>query len=155
MEASAAAAVGMVAALLEAEDYDDGHDGITEESVAKLMGWLELEIKLARAAAALPPPPPPPPAMALMAGYVTVSGNEESCGSSLSGPASTVMASVDGRTGAPAPPAVPWPWPEAAAAEYKDDSYGGGDDEDEDEDDEWVSQLLTDGPEWDGPCDGQ
>ncbi|KAL6619595.1 hypothetical protein ACP70R_031872 [Stipagrostis hirtigluma subsp. patula] len=140
--AEVAAVVGKVAERLEAEDYDDDHEGITEESVAKVMSWLELEIKLARTAAAgaaFAALPPQPAAMA--AGYVTVSGNEESCGSSLSGPASTVMASVDGRAGAraAASPAVPWPWPEAPAAE-----------EEEDDDDEWVSQLLTDGPEGEG-----
>ncbi|CAD6342940.1 unnamed protein product [Miscanthus lutarioriparius] len=85
MEASElAAVVGMVAECLDAEDYDE-HEGITEESVAELMSWFELEIKLAAGANALPLPPP------------TVSEKKESCGPSLSGPASTVMASVDGR----------------------------------------------------------
>ena len=138
MEASElAAAVGMVAECLDAEDYDE-HEGITEESVAELMSWFELEIKLAAGANALPLPPP------------TVSERKESCGPSLSGPASTVMASVDGRAGAPpAPPlAEPWPWtwpvPEPVARE-----------EEEDVDDEWVSQLLTDGPPVEGQHGGQ
>jgi len=85
--------------------------------------------------------------------YTTVVGErKESCGPSLSGPASTstVMASVDGRAGAPpAPPlAEPWPWtwpvPEPVAGE-----------EEEDVDDEWVSQLLTDGPPVEGQHGGQ
>ncbi|XP_062230270.1 uncharacterized protein LOC133927974 [Phragmites australis] len=107
--AEVAAVVGKVAERLDAEDYDD-HEGITEESVAEVMSWLELEINLAAGAAVLALPP-----LAAAGGCVTVSGNKESCGSSLSRPASTVMATVDGRAGAPAPPAVPWPFPEAAA----------------------------------------
>ncbi|KAK8452599.1 hypothetical protein SEVIR_5G136000v4 [Setaria viridis] len=60
------------------------------------MRWLEAEIS-----------PAPGPA-----GFVTINGNEESCGPSFSAAASTVMASVDTRAGAPPPPPVPWPWPE-------------------------------------------
>uniref|UniRef100_J3KXA2 Uncharacterized protein n=2 Tax=Oryza brachyantha TaxID=4533 RepID=J3KXA2_ORYBR len=44
-------------------------------------------------------------------GFVTINGNEESCGPSFSAAASTVMASVDTRAGAPSPPTVPWPLP--------------------------------------------
>lgn len=140
MEASeVAAVVGMVAERLEAEDYDDDHEGITEESVAELMRWFELEIKLAAGANALPLPPT----------TTTVSERKESCGPSLSGPAATVMASVDGRPGAPPPLALaePWPWtwpvpvPKPAAGEEE---------EEDDVDDEWVLQLLTDGPPVEG-----
>ncbi|RLN30817.1 hypothetical protein C2845_PM05G26390 [Panicum miliaceum] len=53
------------------------------------------------------------------------------------------MASVDGRAGAPPPPAVPWPFPEPAAGN------------DEEDDDEWVLQLLTDGPSFEGLCGNQ
>ncbi|KAG2616908.1 hypothetical protein PVAP13_3NG177090, partial [Panicum virgatum] len=146
MEASEVAAmVGRVAERLYAEDYDE-YNGIAEESVAEVMSWFELEIRLAAGAAVLPlpPRPPTPPGAAL---YATVGGGRESCGPSLSGPASTVMASVDGRAGAPPPPAVPWPWPfpESAAGNDDDDE-----EEDADDDDEWVSQLLTDGPALEG-----
>ncbi|CAN6340903.1 unnamed protein product [Urochloa humidicola] len=157
-EAEVAAAIGKVAERLYAEDYDGEHEGITEESVAEVMRWLELEIKLAAGAAKLPlpplPPPPPPPAAAAL--YVTVGGGgeKESCGSSLSGPASTVMAAVDRRSSSAATPplqAVPWPWPfpEPAARD------GEQEEEEEEVDDEWVSQLLTDGPAVEGQCGGQ
>ncbi|CAL4902555.1 unnamed protein product [Urochloa decumbens] len=147
--AEVAAAVGKVAERLYA---DDEHEGIAEESVAEVMRWLELEIKLAAGAAELQLPPLP--AAAASAPYATVGGGTESCGSSLSGPACTVMAAVDGRSAAAAPPhqqaAVPWPWPwpfpepETRIEEEQDDV-----------DDEWVSQLLTDGPAVEGQCDGQ
>ncbi|CAN6336528.1 unnamed protein product [Urochloa humidicola] len=150
MEAAEVAAVmGKVAERLYAEDYDGEHEGITEESVAEVMRWLELEIKLAAGAAELPLPPLLP-----AAAYATVGGGkQESCGSSLSGPASTVMASVvfGGRSpAAMSQPqaAVPWPFPEPAA----------GNEEEEEEDaaaDEWVSQLLTDGPAVEGQCGSQ
>ncbi|OEL14973.1 hypothetical protein BAE44_0024008 [Dichanthelium oligosanthes] len=140
--AEVAAVVGKVAERLYAEDYDE-HEGITEESVAEVMSWLELEIKLAAGAAALPPP------SALYAAVSVGDGGKESCGSSLSVPASTVMASVDGRARATPAPAVPWPWPfpEPAAMEVDCDL--------DDADDEWVSQLLTDGPAVEGQCGGQ
>ncbi|KAG0517302.1 hypothetical protein BDA96_09G077600 [Sorghum bicolor] len=143
--AEVAAVVGMMAECLDAED-DDEHEGITEESVAELMSWFELEIKLAAAGANALPLPLPPTAAAL---YAAVSERNESCGSSLSAPASTVMASVDGRA---AGGAEPWPWtwpvPKPAAA---------GEEEEEEEvvDDEWVSQLLTDGPPVEGHHGGQ
>ncbi|CAN6354025.1 unnamed protein product [Urochloa humidicola] len=150
-EAEVAAAIGKVAERLYAEDYDGEHEGITEESVAEVMRWLELEIKLAAGTAKLPLPPLPPPAAAAL--YVTVGGGggKESCGSSLSGPASTVMAAVDRRSSSAATPplqAVPWPWPfpEPAAREGE---------QEEEVDDEWVSQLLTDGPAVEGQCGGQ
>ncbi|TVU17060.1 hypothetical protein EJB05_33071, partial [Eragrostis curvula] len=134
---------------LDAEDDDRNHEGITEESVAELMRWLELEIKLAAGAVVLALPSLP----AVGSGYVvTASGNEESCGPALSGPASTVMASVDGRSVAPAPPAVPWPWPAPKAA------APAGEEEEEEEDgddDEWVLQLLTDGPSAEMLCGSQ
>nr|AAV59360.1 hypothetical protein [Oryza sativa Japonica Group] len=155
----AAAAVEKVAAepgvVVEEEEEEDYAEGITEESIAEVMSWLELEIKLASSAAAagaaatpapFAPPPPPPPA-AGGGGYmpaakgVNTSNMEGSCGASFSVSASTVMASVDLRAGAPPPPPLPWPLPghgggatAAAAAEEAVD------------DDEWVDQLLTDGP---------
>ncbi|KAF8726960.1 hypothetical protein HU200_019447 [Digitaria exilis] len=145
MEAAAevAALVGKVAERLYAEEDDGGHEGITEASVLEVMNWLELEIKLAAGATSLPLPPATAPPL-----YATVCGGNESCGSSLSGPASTVMASVDGRPGAPPPPAVPWPWPfPDPGAAIKQEEY-------DDADDEWVLELLTDGPALEGPWGG-
>ncbi|CAN6327095.1 unnamed protein product [Urochloa humidicola] len=155
--AEVAAVIGKVAERLYAEDYDGEHEGITEESVAEVMRWLELEIKLAAGAAKLPLPPlpPPPPAAAVASLYATVGGaGKESCGSSLSGPASTVMANVDRRSSSAATPplqAVPWPWP------FPEPAARGGEEvvEEEEVDDEWVSQLLTDGPAVEGQCGGQ
>jgi hypothetical protein len=143
--AEVAAVVGKVAERLYAEDYDE-HEGIAEESVAEVMRWLELEIKLA---ASLSLPLPAALYSTTVGGAVGSSG-PESCGPSMSEPASTVMASVDGRAGAPpAAPAVPWPWapfPEPAAR---------NDDEEYDAAAEWVSQLLTDGPAVEGQCGSQ
>ncbi|GJM94842.1 hypothetical protein PR202_ga11524 [Eleusine coracana subsp. coracana] len=133
--AEVAAVVGKMAErlLVDAEDDDDGsHEGITEESIAEVMRWLELEIKLAAGTVlALPPP----------ARFVTASGNDESCGPAFSGPASTVMASVDRRPLTPIPPPVlPWPAPKAAAHKEEDDDHY------EEGDYEWAMQLLNDGP---------
>ncbi|RLN22268.1 hypothetical protein C2845_PM07G37500 [Panicum miliaceum] len=119
---------------------EDGGEGIAEEAVAEVMRWLEAEI------AGSPPPGSP--------GFVTINGNEESCGPSFSAAASTVMASVDTRAGAPPPPPVPWPWPDPVPA------AGGGVDADADAagapvvvdvemgtggeaDEEWLARLLT------------
>jgi hypothetical protein len=127
------------------EDGDDGrYEGIAEEAVAEVMRWLEAEIADDSAA--------PQPA----AGFVTINGNEESCGPSFSAAASTVMASVDTRAGAPPPPPVPWPWPEpdpepervvpapgvgvdVAAMEVEAGTGTGGEAADE----EWLARLLT------------
>ncbi|KAJ1262070.1 hypothetical protein BS78_09G079200 [Paspalum vaginatum] len=150
--AEVAAVVGEVAQRLDAEDYE-GQEGITEESVAEVMSWLELEIKLAAGAASLPLPlPTPTPAPALYG--TAVSAGRESCGPSLSWPASTVMASVDWRAGAPLPPAAPWPWPfpepVAGMEEEAADAVVAHED-----DDDWVLQLLTDGPAAEGQHGGQ
>ncbi|PWZ34429.1 hypothetical protein Zm00014a_000566 [Zea mays] len=122
------------------EDGDDGrYEGIAEEAVAEVMRWLEAEIADDSAA--------PQPA----AGFVTINGNEESCGPSFSAAASTVMASVDTRAGAPPPPPVPWPWPEpeperllpapgvGVDVETGTGTGTGGEAADE----EWLARLLT------------
>lgn len=113
---------------------DGAGEGIAEEAVAEVMRWLEAEI-------AGPPPAGP--------GFVTINGNEESCGPSFSAAASTVMASVDTRAGAPPPPPVPWPWPDpvsaaggagAGAPAVEDvEMVGPGGEADE----EWLASLLT------------
>ncbi|VAH73337.1 hypothetical protein VPH35_050306 [Triticum aestivum] len=121
------------AEMEEGEEYE----GIAEESVEEVMRWLELEISSS-------------PGKGGDDGFVTINGNEESCGPSFSAAASTVMASVDTRAGAPPPPtAIPWPWPEpddtkaAATASAAD----GDDDADMAElvDEEWLVELLTGG----------
>ncbi|KAG2586384.1 E3 ubiquitin-protein ligase TRIM33 [Panicum virgatum] len=113
---------------------DGAGEGIAEEAVAEVMRWLEAEI-------AGPPPAGP--------GFVTINGNEESCGPSFSAAASTVMASVDTRAGAPPPPPVPWPWPDpvpaaggagvGAPAVEDVEMVGPGGEADE----EWLASLLT------------
>uniref|UniRef100_J3M4R0 Uncharacterized protein n=1 Tax=Oryza brachyantha TaxID=4533 RepID=J3M4R0_ORYBR len=137
------AAVAGEAAAGKEEDYVEG---ITEESIAEVMSWLELEIKLASsstgATAASPAAFPPMASLAAAGGgYVQAAKGstnmEGSCGASFSGSASTVMASVDLRAGTPAPPPLPWPLPGGATA---------ADESDDDDDDAWVDQLLTDGP---------
>lgn len=128
---------GVYGKELLGEDGEDGrYEGIAEEAVAEVMRWLEAEIT-----DNAPPSPPP--------GFVTINGNEESCGPSFSAAASTVMASVDTRAGAPPPPPVPWPWPEpepqpvlpAPAVDVDVEMGMGGAGEPADE--EWLARLLT------------
>lgn len=139
-EAGGGAYDGKETKELLGEDGDDGrYEGIAEEAVAEVMRWLEAEIADDSAA--------PQPA----AGFVTINGNEESCGPSFSAAASTVMASVDTRAGAPPPPPVPWPWPEPervlpapgvgvdVAMEVETGTGTGGEAADE----EWLARLLT------------
>ncbi|KAL5203292.1 hypothetical protein ABZP36_014244 [Zizania latifolia] len=157
-QAQAVVADGPAAAVVKVTDdaveaEEDYVEGITEESIAEVMTWLELEIKLA--SPAVPPaaspafaPLPPLPASAASGGYgQAAKGNnmEGSCGASFSGSSSTVMASVDLRAGAPSPPTVPWPLPLTAAVD---------DDDEEAVDDAWVDQLLTDGPALEGQLSG-
>lgn len=119
--------------LLLGEDGDSDGEGIAEEAVAEVMRWLEAEIS---------PAAPAPP---LDHGFVTINGNEESCGPSFSAAASTVMASVDTRAGAPPPPPVPWPWPEPLLADAEMGT-GGDAEAAEEEEEEWLARLLTCGP---------
>ncbi|KAM3197070.1 hypothetical protein ACQJBY_072625 [Aegilops geniculata] len=119
------------------EEEGEEYKGIAEESVEEVMRWLELEISSS----------PGKGGGGGDDGFVTINGNEESCGPSFSAAASTVMASVDTRAGAPPPPtAIPWPWPEpddttkTAAADGDDDA-----DMAELVDEEWLVELLTGG----------
>ncbi|KAJ1282169.1 hypothetical protein BS78_03G030200 [Paspalum vaginatum] len=111
----------------------DTTDGVADEgAVAEVMRWLEAEIS------------PAAPEQEL--GFVTINGNEESCGPSFSAAASSVMASVDTRAGAPPPPPVPWPWPEPEPEpepQRVPDAGEGGEEEEE----EWLARLLTCGPD--------
>jgi hypothetical protein len=123
--APVAAVVQKVAERMQSEEEEPAV--YTDESMAQMMGWLALELGVA--------PPAPAP------GYVTMQGGVESCGPSFSGSASTVMASVDFRFVAPAPPVVEWPLPPAVPATQE---------EEETVDYDWVATLLTDGPAGDG-----
>ncbi|KAF7035305.1 hypothetical protein CFC21_046214 [Triticum aestivum] len=120
------------------EEEGEEYEGIAEESVEEVMRWLELEISSS-------------PGKGGDDGFVTINGNEESCGPSFSAAASSVMASVDTRAGAPPPPtAIPWPWPEpdddtkAAAAAAHGDADADADMA-ELVDEEWLVELLTGG----------
>ncbi|CAD6233213.1 unnamed protein product [Miscanthus lutarioriparius] len=134
-DAAEEAAEGVYGKELLGEDGEDLRcEGIAEEAVAEVMRWLEAEI----ADSAAPPTSEVP-------GFVTINGNEESCGPSFSAAASTVMASVDTRAGAPPPPPVPWPWPEpepvlpAPAVDVEMGMGGAGEPADE----EWLARLLN------------
>jgi hypothetical protein len=81
--------------LLLKDDDDEEEVCYAEEAVTEMMMWLEADISDDDASA----------------GFVTINGNEESCGPSFSCAASTVMATVDTRAGAPPRPPVPWPFP--------------------------------------------
>ncbi|CAL9180191.1 unnamed protein product, partial [Musa hybrid cultivar] len=61
-----------------------------EAAVAEVMKWLEEEMDSASL-----PPSPSSPSYRQETSFVTINGNEESCGPSFSSSASTVMASVD------------------------------------------------------------
>uniref|UniRef100_A0A0E0BYK3 Uncharacterized protein n=1 Tax=Oryza meridionalis TaxID=40149 RepID=A0A0E0BYK3_9ORYZ len=136
--------VGAGEAVRDDEEDEDGeeeegaYEGIAEESVAELMRWLEMEISDAapETETTTKTESGDDPAGAAP-GFVTINGNEESCGPSFSAAASTVMASVDTRAGAPPAPPVPWPLPPAdvVPAEVVD---GVGE--------EWLVELLTSGP---------
>ncbi|KAL5227527.1 hypothetical protein ABZP36_015792 [Zizania latifolia] len=105
------------------------------------MRWLEMEISSAQGQEdeeELEADESP----AAAPGFVTINGNEESCGPSFSAASSTVMASVDTRAGAPPPPPVPWPFPPVSSS-----SAAGDDHNDaavaEFADEEWLVELLT------------
>ncbi|KAF0915982.1 hypothetical protein E2562_000615 [Oryza meyeriana var. granulata] len=136
----------------EVHEDEEVYEGIAEESVEELMRWLEMEITVApemkeedeedaddHAASSFAAP-----------GFVTINGNEESCGPSFSAAASTVMASVDTRAGAPPPPPVPWPLPPSSSSSA---AVGELDFELELEldDAEWLAELLTSGPALEEP----
>ncbi|KAH0460079.1 hypothetical protein IEQ34_010742 [Dendrobium chrysotoxum] len=108
--------------------------GIEEEMVTEVMRWLEREISS---------PPPVQP---------VISGNQESCGPSISDSSSTVMANVDTSGGggggclsfffgAPAGPEFPASgirsWIEGLARSQAADGRGGVDDE------EWLVRAMS------------
>uniref|UniRef100_A0A0E0JF62 Uncharacterized protein n=1 Tax=Oryza punctata TaxID=4537 RepID=A0A0E0JF62_ORYPU len=128
----------------EEEEEEEGVcEGIAEESVAELMRWLEMEISSASPETETKTKygeeeadDPAAGAAAAAPGFVTINGNEESCGPSFSSAASTVMASVDTRAGAPPAPPLPWTLPPADVVPAE--LVGGGE--------EWLVELLTSGP---------
>lgn len=104
----------------ENEAYDVEKFQISEEAVAEMMRWLQDEIGLGGSPSSSP---------SQETTFVTVNGNEESCGSSFSGPDSTLMASIDTRgvacascfIGGPNDRApLFWPWP---VSSVEDGSY--------------------------------
>jgi hypothetical protein len=113
-------------------------EGIEEASVEEVMRWLELEISS---------PPGKGGGGDVDDGFVTINGNEESCGPSFSAAASTVMASVDTRLGAPPPPTpIPWPWPEPDSSTNDDDGTKAMTSAaNELLDEQWLLDLLTAG----------
>ncbi|KAL6627266.1 hypothetical protein ACP70R_030992 [Stipagrostis hirtigluma subsp. patula] len=125
----------------EEEEEEGCYEGIAEEAVEEVMRWLEMEIS-----------PAPPDSEDAALGFVTINGNEESCGPSFSAAASTVMASVDTRAGAPPPPPVPWPWPwpvpDSAAPALETQEVPPAEAGEADE--EWLVKLLTCGPVLEG-----
>ncbi|RWW70589.1 hypothetical protein BHE74_00021723 [Ensete ventricosum] len=107
----AAKAVKIISAVLDAEDVAE----MEEAAVAEVMKWLEEEMGSAAVAQS-----PSTPSYSEETSFVTINGNEESCGPSFSSSASTVMASIDisgGRCGVPyfvGCPSGSAPWASAA-----------------------------------------
>ncbi|KQK03157.1 hypothetical protein BRADI_2g05920v3 [Brachypodium distachyon] len=131
---------GVVKELVQAEEEDECEAGIDEEAVEEVMRWLEKEIYSSG------------DKEDEEKGFVTINGNEESCGPSFSAAASTVMAAVDTRAGAPPPPTpIPWPWPEtaaAAAARVDDDERAAAELSADGyyQEEEWLVELLAGDP---------
>ncbi|CAL9039512.1 uncharacterized protein LOC135618375 [Musa acuminata AAA Group] len=74
------------AAIFDAEQEVE----MGEAAVAEVMKWLEEEVRSAAVSH-----PPSSPSCCQEASFVTINGNEESCGPSFSSSACTVMASID------------------------------------------------------------
>ncbi|URE17384.1 hypothetical protein MUK42_11687 [Musa troglodytarum] len=83
-----------------------------EAAVAEVMKWLEEEMGSAAVAHS-----PSTPSYSEETSFVTINGNEESCGPSFSSSASTVMARIDTSGGVPhfvGCPSGSAPWASAA-----------------------------------------
>ncbi|RWW03143.1 hypothetical protein GW17_00033715 [Ensete ventricosum] len=131
----------------------EGMVEMEEAAVAEVMKWLEEEMD----SAALPPSPSSP-SYRQETTFVTINGNEESCGPSFSSSASTVMASVDTSgcdyvpyfIGCPSdraalPPAAPLIRtlaPRSAAKPVAEAADGYGAAAVEDDESEWVARVL-------------
>ncbi|KAG1346355.1 hypothetical protein COCNU_06G001840 [Cocos nucifera] len=131
----------------DSEDEEEEKVEIKEEMIVEMMRWLERELNSPRASD-----------HGRTTSYVTINGNEESCGPSFSDSASTVMASIDTRgvggvayfVGWPSDPTDvgaataaaagvgPWDgkliWPPAGPAVKQQDE--------EEDDDEWLARVL-------------
>ncbi|XP_073000117.1 uncharacterized protein [Typha latifolia] len=123
------------------EEEEEDKLEIGEHTLSEVMMWLEQEVESSSSSYSSPASN-----YRQETQFVTINGNEESCGPSFSGSASTVMASVDTRgvpvvpylVGGPtdrssawhAPDPLSWPWAGCAAA---------GEEEDEDA---WVARVL-------------
>ncbi|THU60680.1 hypothetical protein C4D60_Mb07t15330 [Musa balbisiana] len=79
-------AVKIISTILDAEEVAE----MEEAAVAEVMKWLEEEMGSAAVAHS-----PSTPSYNEETSFVTINGNEESCGPSFSSSASTVMASID------------------------------------------------------------
>nr|CAD1843142.1 unnamed protein product [Ananas comosus var. bracteatus] len=141
-----------IAGISEEEDDDDDDEdddedklGIEEGMVAEVMKWLEREITSPSPSSSSSPNPSSHHRHD--AAFVTINGNEESCGPSFSDSASTVMASIDTRAAAawPAPPPTIWPWAAATAGAIAED-------EDDGDDEGWLARVLG-GPGWNWDTD--
>jgi hypothetical protein len=107
--------------------------GIQEEMVERVMKWLESEITST--------PPSSPPSFLQVTEFITINGNEETCGSSFSGTASTVMASIDTRCRAPYLGSM-WPFAGEESAPTIGEVVGG--ETTELVDDEWMDLIVAD-----------
>lgn len=106
--------------------------GIEEEMVERVMKWLELEIASTS--------PSSSSSFLQATEFVTINGNEETCGSSFSGTASTVMASIDTRYEGPYLGSM---WPFAGGEVAPTGEVVGGETEGV-IDDEWMHFIEVD-----------
>lgn len=118
---------------LEPEPEPD-KSGIQNEMVERVMKWLESEIASS--------PPSSSPSFLQVTEFVTINGNEETCGSSFSGTASTVMASIDTRCEAPYLGSI-WPFAGGESVPATGEVVGGETTE-EVVDDEWMHFIVAD-----------
>lgn len=108
--------------------------GIGEEAVERVMKWLESEIASTS--------PSSSSSFLQVTEFVTINGNEETCGSSFSSTASTVMASIDTRYEAPY---LGSKWPFAGGEVAPTGEVGGGGETTEGGADyEWMDFVLAD-----------
>ncbi|KAJ3693830.1 hypothetical protein LUZ60_009310 [Juncus effusus] len=115
---------------MDSELESDELGPVQEEMVAQVMKWLEQEITIS------------PPSLQETE-FVTINGDEETCGSSFSGTTSTVMASVDTRCVYVAPYlASTWPFAVGEPAPGLDVA---GALPSADGEDEWMEFIIPDG----------
>lgn len=108
--------------------------GIQEEMVERVMKWLELEIASTS--------PSSSSSFLQVTEFVTINGNEETCGSSFSGTASTVMASIDTRYEAPYLGSM-WPFAGGELAPIGEIVGGGETGEEGVVDEDWMDFIVV------------